>query len=74
MKIIGIIKSLTNKENKFKYKNKDLSKDISHGYISFLISLCYKINIVIGGASLEVNTNPSNEGSFEFIPKNNEDN
>ena len=74
LKIFEIIKSHTNKENKFKFKHKDLSKDISHGYISFLISLCYKINIVIGGSPLRVNTNPSTEGSFEFLPKANEDN
>ena len=73
LKIFEIIKSHTNKENKFKFKNKDLSKDISHGYISFLISLCYKINTIIGGAPLGVNSNPSTEGSFEFIPKVNED-
>ena len=73
LKIFNIIKSHINKD-KFKFLNKDISTDISHGYISFLISLCYKINTVIGGTPLEVNTNPSTEGSFEFIPKCNEEN
>ena len=81
LKIVEIIKSHTNKKNNFKFidkgkddKGNDVSKDISHGYISFLISLCYKINTVIGGGALGVNTNPSTEGSFEFIPKVNEEN
>ena len=81
LKIIEIIKSHSHKENKFKFINKgkdsegkDISKDISRGYISFLVSLCYKINTVIGGDPLGVNANPSTEGSFEFIPKVNEDN
>ena len=66
LKIINIIKSNTNIENKFKFKKKN-SNPISHGYISFFANLCYKINTVIGGTPLKVNKNPSTEGSFEFI-------
>ena len=73
LKIVDIIKNHTNKEDKFKFEKKD-SNPISHGYISFLISLSYKINTVIGGDPLGVNSDPSTEGSFEFIPKVNEDN
>ena len=72
LNIFDIIKSHVNDKNKFKFINKDISTDISHGYISVLISLCYKINTVIGGTPLEVNTNLSTEGSFEFIPKINQ--
>ena len=66
LKIINIIKSNTDIENKFKFKKKN-SNPISHGYISFFANLCYKINTVIGGTPLKVNKNPSTEGSFEFI-------
>ena len=65
IKIINIIKSLTDTGNKVKFK-KNYSP-ISHGYISFFANLCYKINTVIGGTPLKVNKNPSTEGSFEFI-------
>ena len=74
LKIFEIIKKYTNNEDKFKFENKDISNNISHGYISFLISLSYKINTVIGGTPLAINTNPSTEGSFEFLPKANDDN
>ena len=74
LKIFEIIKKYTNTEDKFQFQNKDISNNISHGYISFLISLSYKINTVIGGTPLGVNTNPSTEGSFEFLPKGNDDN
>ena len=72
LKIVEIIKSHVNNEDKFKFRNNEISSDISHGYTSFLISLCYKINTVIGGTPLGLNSNPANEGSFEFtqIPDN----
>ena len=73
LKIVNIIKSHIKKEDKFTFKKK-MTPGISHGYISFLVNLCYKINTVIGGAPLGVNSNPSTEGSFEFIPKQNEEN
>ena len=75
LKIINIIKSNTDKgdKNKFKFKKKE-SNPISHGYISFFVNLCYKINTVIGGSPLKVNKNPSTEGSFEFIYNPEEDN
>ena len=65
IKIINIIKSLTDTGNKVKFKKN--YNPISHGYISFFANLCYKINTVIGGIPLKVNKNPSTEGSFEFI-------
>ena len=65
IKIINIIKSLTDTGNKVKFKKN--YNPISHGYISFFANLCYKINTVIGGTPLKVNKNPSTEGSFEFI-------
>ena len=37
------------------------------GYISFLISLAYKINTVIGGDPLRINDTLSREGSISFI-------
>ena len=74
LKIFEIIKKYTNTEDKFQFHNKDISNNISHGYTSFLISLSYKINTVIGGTPLGVNSNPSTEGSFEFLPKGNDDN
>ena len=66
LKIVEIIKSHINNEDKFKFMNKEISSDISHGYKSFLINLCYKINTVIGGTPLGVNFNISTEGNFEF--------
>ena len=69
LKIVEIIKTHVNNEDKFKFINNEISSNISHGYISFLISLCYKINSIIGGAPLGFNLNPSTEGSFEFLQK-----
>jgi len=73
IKINKIIKDHTDEGNKFKFKKKE-SNPISNGYISFFVSLCYKINTVIGGTPLKVNKNPSTEGSFEFIYSPDEDN
>ena len=39
----------------------------NHGYISFLISLAYKINTIIGGDPLRINDTLSREGSISFI-------
>ena len=75
LKLVEIIKSHISNEDKFKFMNKEISSDISHGYKSFLINLCYKINTVIGGTPLGVNFNISTEGSFEFtktVEKNND--
>ena len=69
LKIVEIIKAHVNNEDKFKFINNEISSNISHGYISFLISLCYKINTIIGGAPLGFNLNPSTEGNFEFLQK-----
>ena len=73
LNLFEIIKKHSNTEDKFQFENKDISNNISHGYSSFLISLSYKLNTAIGGTSLGVNTNPSTEGSFEFLPKGNDD-
>ena len=40
---------------------------IKKGYISFFISLAYKINTVIGGDPLRINDTLSREGSISFI-------
>ena len=37
------------------------------GYISFLVSLAYKINTIIGGDALKINDTLSREGSISFI-------
>ena len=39
----------------------------NRGYISFLISLAYKINTIIGGDPLRINDTLSREGSISFI-------
>ena len=67
LKIFELIKIHLNNEDKFKFMNQEISKDISHGYISFLISLSYKINTIIGGEPISFNTHPSTEGNFEFL-------
>ena len=73
LKVFELIKFHINNKNRFQFIN-EISSDISHGYQSFLISLSYKINTIIGGTPLGVNTNPSTEGSFEFLPKPEENN
>ena len=51
---------------KFKYKSGNFT---NHGYISFLISLSYKINIIIGGDPLKINNTTSREGSISFMTR-----
>jgi len=48
----------------FKYSS---GNSTSRGYISFLISLAYKINTIIGGDPLRINDTLSREGSISFI-------
>ena len=70
LKIIEIIKvHITNDKisNKFKFNS---NNKCSHGYYSFLISLSYKINSVIGGTPLKL-LSYSREGSICFINKTN---
>ena len=70
LKIIEIIKvHITNDKisNKFKFNS---NNKCSHGYYSFLISLSYKINSVIGGTPLKL-FSYSREGSICFINKTN---
>ena len=63
--IISKLKSVDNSEakNKFWYMS---GHSTSRGYISFLISLAYKINTVIGGEPLRINDTLSREGSMSF--------
>jgi hypothetical protein len=42
---------------------------IDHGYIAFLISLSYKLNIIVGGEPLKINGTISREGSMTFITR-----
>ena len=51
---------------KFKYKSGHFT---NHGYIAFLISLSYKINIIIGGDPLKINNTTSREGSISFMTR-----
>ena len=62
------IKKYTNQEDKFKFIGKD-SKPISHGYFSFLVSLSYKINTVMGGPTVIMKDGVLRQGSFTFISK-----
>ena len=41
----------------------------NRGYISFLVSLAYKINTIIGGDPLRINDTLSREGSISFITR-----
>ena len=41
----------------------------SRGYISFLISLSYKSNKIIGGEPVHINNTLSREGSISFITR-----
>ena len=72
-----IISKLTNTEicppqnntislDKFHYKSGNTT---SRGYISFLISLSYKINTIIGGDALRINDTLSREGSMSFTTR-----
>ena len=68
LKIVEIIKTHTNKEEKFKFIN-DISTPITHGYYSFFIGLSYRINTVLGGTPIIISNNLTRQGSFSFIAK-----
>ena len=68
LKIVEIIKTHTNKEEKFKFIN-DISTPITHGYYSFFIGLSYRINTVLGGTPIIMSNNLARQGSFSFIAK-----
>ena len=53
-----------NKKDCFIYSSGNTT---SRGYISFLISLAYKINTIIGGDALRINDTLSREGSISFM-------
>ena len=53
-------------KSRFLYKSGNTT---SRGYISFLISLSYKINTIIGGDPLRINNTLSREGSISFITR-----
>jgi hypothetical protein len=55
------------KKDRFIFKSGNTT---SRGYISFLISLSYKINTIIGGEPLRINNTLSREGSMSFITRN----
>ena len=71
-KIVEIIKSHTNLEDKFKFNN-EISTPITHGYYSFFISLSYKINTALGGTPIVIKNNYARQGSFCFLAKVPED-
>ncbi len=54
------------KKDRFLYKS---GNSTSRGYVSFLISLAYKINTIIGGEPLRINNTLSREGSISFITR-----
>ena len=54
------------KKDRFLYKS---GNSTSRGYVSFLISLAYKINTIIGGDPLRINNTLSREGSISFITR-----
>ena len=62
------IKKYTNEEDKFKLTGEE-TKPINHGYYSFLISLSYKINTVMGGETVTIPNGVLRQGSFIFIAK-----
>ena len=68
LKIVEIIKTHTNLEEKFKFSN-EISTPITHGYYSFFISLSYKINTVLGGTPIIIKNELKRQGSFSFIAK-----
>ena len=70
LKIIDIIKTHTNSEDKFKFSNEAVAHPISHGYYSFFVSLSYKINTALGGTPIVMTTNTTaRQGSFSFIAR-----
>ena len=70
LKIIDIIKTHTNSEDKFKFANETISHPISHGYYSFFVSLSYKINTALGGTPIVMTSNTTaRQGSFSFIAR-----
>ena len=52
------------KKDSFTYSSGNTT---NRGYISFLISLAYKINTIIGGDPMRINDTLSREGSISFI-------
>ena len=70
LKIIDIIKTNTNSEDKFKFANETVANPISHGYYSFFVSLSYKINTALGGTPIVITSNTTaRQGSFSFIAR-----
>ena len=70
LKIIDIIKTHTNSEDKFKFANETVANPISHGYYSFFVSLSYKINTALGGTPIVITSNTTaRQGSFSFIAR-----
>ena len=65
-KLFEVIKTHTNEEDKFKITE---TNSITHGYYSFLISLSYKLNTVMGGATVIMKNAILRQGSFTFIAK-----
>ena len=65
-KLFEVIKTHTNEEDKFKISE---TNSITHGYYSFLISLSYKLNTVMGGATVIMKNGILRQGSFTFIAK-----
>ena len=55
-----------NKKDRFLYNS---GNSTNRGYISFLISLSYKINTIIGGDPLRINNTLSREGSISFVTR-----
>ena len=55
-----------NKKDRFLYNSGNTT---NKGYISFLISLSYKINTIIGGDPLRINNTLSREGSISFVTR-----
>ena len=56
--------NINTKKDSFLYSSGNTT---NRGYISFLISLAYKINTIIGGEPLRINDTLSREGSISFI-------
>ena len=61
LKLFELIKNHLLESNKFKYSN-SISNNISRGYFSFLINLCYIIN----SAMEESNSRSDTDATFEF--------
>jgi len=67
LKDIEILDSdILSDRTKYIYKSGNMT---NHGYIAFLYSLSYKLNTIVGGDPLKINSTLSREGSMTFMTR-----